>query len=118
MPFRIFLACIMVQLISTKLSECNDEFMQEVSKKIEAENYKINEIDGNITGMNKIDGTDWILVSYIPKDIIYSDVNHLREALIVISIISIILKKPISADDWRKVTTSVDNEIREKYRVN
>ena len=34
------------------------------------------------------------------------------------SIISIILKKPISADDWRKVTTSVDNEIREKYRVN
>ena len=79
-----------MSLISTKLSECNDKFMQGVSREIGSENYKIKEIDGNIAGISKINGTDWILVSYIPKDIIYSDVNSLRRALIFISLISII----------------------------
>lgn len=79
-----------MSLISTKLSECNDKFMQGVSREIGSENYKIKEIDGNIAGISKINGTDWILVSYIPKNIIYSDVNSLRQALIFISLISII----------------------------
>ena len=80
-----------MSLISKNLGECNDSFMQDVSKQIEAENYAVQEISGNIAGMQKISGTDWILVSYVPKDVIYSDLKKVRQAMIIISIVSILL---------------------------
>ncbi len=80
-----------MSLLSTKLSECDDSFLQNVGKQIEDENFSIQELSGNITGMQKIDGTDWILVSYVPKGVIYKDINRVRQAMIIISIVSIIL---------------------------
>lgn len=80
-----------MSLISTKLSESSDGFMQDIWAKIQAENYKIEEIGSNLAGINEIEGTDWILVSYIPKSIVYSDINLVRVAMIIICIISVIL---------------------------
>lgn len=80
-----------MSLISKKLSELNDSFMQQVGKNVEEQNYDMAEIDENITGFSQIDGTDWILVSYIPKEVIYADIDFVRLAMIVICLISIIL---------------------------
>lgn len=80
-----------MSLISKKLSELNDSFMQQVGKKVEEQNYDMEEIGENITGFSQIDGTDWILVSYIPKGIIYADIDFVRLAMIVVCLISIIL---------------------------
>lgn len=73
-----------MSLISTKLSESSDGFMQDVWTKIQADNYKIEEIGSNLAGISEIEGTDWILVSYIPKSIVYSDINMVRVAMIII----------------------------------
>ena len=80
-----------MSLISKKLSELNDSFMQQVGKNVEEQNYDMDEIGENITGFSQIDGTDWILVSYIPKGIIYADIDFVRLAMIVVCLISIIL---------------------------
>lgn len=80
-----------MSLISKKLSELNDSFMQQVGKNVEEQNYDMAEIDENITGFSQIDGTDWILVSYIPKEVIYADIDFVRLAMIVICLISITL---------------------------
>lgn len=80
-----------LSLISTKLSESKDSFLQQVGKKIEGQNYDLCEIGENMTGFAQIDGTDWILVSYIPKEIIYSDINLVRIAMIVICLVSVLL---------------------------
>ena len=61
------------------------------NKKIEEQNYDLCEIGENMTGFAQIDGTDWILVSYIPKEIIYSDINVVRITMIIICLVSVIL---------------------------
>ena len=65
--------------------------MQDVWTKIQADNYKIEEIGSNLAGISEIEGTDWILVSYITKSIVYSDINMVRVAMIIICIISVLL---------------------------
>lgn len=79
-------------LIFTTLDDhSSDKFLSGVAKKIDAEAYDDCEINGNLTSFDTIDGTDWILVSYIPDSIIYSDVNHLRTQMMVLGIIAVIL---------------------------
>lgn len=77
-------------LISTKLKESGDSFMQDVATKIATEDYQTVEIDKNITAFSTISGTDWILVSYIPSALIYKDVNTVRTYMILIGFISIL----------------------------
>lgn len=78
-------------LISQKLSDTENTFLKQVGQAIAEQNYDMTEIAGNITGFSQIDGTDWILVSYIPKEIIYSDIDMVRFAMIVICLVSVIL---------------------------
>lgn len=80
-----------MSLISKKLSEIDDNFMQQIGKKVEEQNYNMEEIEGNITGFSQIDGTDWILVSYIPRKVIYADIDVLRSTMIVICLVSVLL---------------------------
>lgn len=77
--------------ISKKLNDIDDVFFKTVGGLVTEEKYDIIEIENNITGFAQIAGTDWILVSYIPKDIIYADINKVRVGMIAIAIISIIL---------------------------
>ena len=53
--------------------------------------YSNCELQGNLTGFDKVDGTGWVLVSFIPREIIYSDVNRLRTEMIVIAVISLLI---------------------------
>lgn len=78
-------------LISKKLSELNDPFMNAVAAKIGQQDFELSEIEENMTAMAQIDGTDWILVSYIPTKIIYSDINTVRTVMTVIGLISALI---------------------------
>jgi len=78
-------------LISKKLSELNDPFMDHVAAKIEQQDFELAEIDQNMTAMAQIDGTDWILVSYIPIEIIFSDIDTVRTSMLVIGLISALI---------------------------
>lgn len=79
------------QLISTKLSESGDSFLKSVGGKIDAGDYKTLEIGSNMTAFSEINGTDWVLVSYVPTTTIYSDVNRVRTVMIIIGLLSVIV---------------------------
>lgn len=79
-------------LISTKINAAGDDaLMKGVAEKMKKGQYEGCEMAGNLVGFDKIDGTDWILVSYIPKDIIYQDVNKLGIQMAVIAVIALLI---------------------------
>lgn len=80
-----------MSFISENMKDIDDSFIQSIGKLVEEEKYDMVEIENNITGFAQIAGTDWILVSYIPKDIIYADINTIRLIMIIISVVSTIL---------------------------
>ena len=79
-------------LISTTLDTSNkDKYLAAVAKKLEKRDYANCALEGNLTGFESITGTDWVLVSFVPHEIIYSDVNSLRTKMIVIAVISLFI---------------------------
>jgi len=78
-------------LISEKLSSCSDSFLQEVGRKIEREEFETVEIEKKMTAFISVSGTDWILVSYVPSSVIYSDLNYIRTVMVIVGLISILL---------------------------
>ena len=79
-------------LISTKLDSSNkDKYLSAVAKKLDKREYTTCELEGNLTGFETVSGTEWVLVSFIPHEIIYSDVNGLRTKMIVIAVISLLI---------------------------
>lgn len=100
-------------LISSKLSESDDSFMQAVGEKLAAQDYAMTEIDHNMTAFEEIAGTDWILVSYIPTEVIYSDVKGVRTLMVVIGLISTILLAALI----ERVVHMVIRPVKELTRV-
>lgn len=78
-------------LITTKLQDMDGEFEKGILEKLKKYDYDITEIEGNMTAFTEIEGTDWILVSYIPTSTVYQDLNHVRVIMIVIGLISVLL---------------------------
>ncbi|AVK47343.1 chemotaxis protein [Clostridium sp. MF28] len=79
------------ELISTKLDSSNDKFFTDVSGKIENKDYNSCELDNNRVVFKEVEGTNWILVSYVPTKSILSELIKLRTFMILIGIISIII---------------------------
>lgn len=79
-------------LISTKIGEeGSDAFQQKVGEKISNQDYDFAVLEGNMTVFEKVSGTDWILVSYIPKEVVMADLIRLRTIMVIISVISILV---------------------------
>lgn len=78
-------------LISTKLVDTGDVFMRDVAEKLNQHDYRMTEIDERMTAFTEIEGTDWILVSYIPTETIYADINGVRILMVVIGLVSLLL---------------------------
>lgn len=78
-------------LIFTKLNESGDPFMKCVADRLEKGELDTTEIERNMTAFAEVDGTDWILVSYIPTSIIYQDVNKVRVVMGIVGLLSVIL---------------------------
>ena len=78
-------------LISTKLGDSDDAFIRGIGQKVDEQDYEMCEIDSNMTAFSQINGTDWVLVSYIPTKVIYADIDSVRNMMLVIGLLSIIL---------------------------
>lgn len=79
-------------LISTKLgSEDSSAFQKQVAEKMALHEYDFCVLEGNMTVFKEVNGTSWILVSYIPTQIVLADLAKLRMMMIIISIIAILI---------------------------
>lgn len=79
-------------LISQKLGAAGQSsFYQDMAQRINDQNYDFTTIDGEMTVSQEVQGTDWILVSYIPKSTVLVDLVALRTRMIVIGVVCIIL---------------------------
>lgn len=78
-------------LISTKLEDSSDNFMKNVAEKISNYQYDLAEVNGNICVFEPVEGTDWILVSYVPAKTVYKDLHHTRNFMILFGIVSVLI---------------------------
>lgn len=78
-------------LISTKLGDSKDAFLRDIWQKVAQYDFDMVEMDRNMTAFSQIQGTDWVLVSYIPTKVIYADIDSVRLMMLVIGLISVIL---------------------------
>lgn len=79
------------ELISKKLDALDSPFMQEIAKKVTQRAYDLTELEGNLVVFEEIEGTDWLLVSYVPAKIVYRDLNEIRNIMIGFGIISVLI---------------------------
>ena len=79
-------------LISQKLGASGQsEYYQKVADQFNSNDYDFATIDGNMTVFQEVDGTDWVLVSYIPKSIVLAKLIRLRTIMIIVGIVCIIV---------------------------
>lgn len=79
-------------LVSTKLTgSSSDAFLDGAYNKLVSGDYTTEEIAGYMTAFKEIEGTDWVLVSYIPSGIILSAISQMGNLLMIIGIIAVIL---------------------------
>lgn len=77
-------------LISRKLSEWDDGFMKGIGDKLAGNDFDMAEIGGNLTVFEKVDGTEWMLVSYVPAKNVYRDLDNIRNIMIFFGILSVL----------------------------
>ena len=88
----VILADREASLISQKLGASGQsEFYQKVAGQFNSNDYDFTTIDGNMTVFKEVDGTDWVLVSYIPKSIVLAKLIRLRTIMIIVGIVCIIV---------------------------
>lgn len=78
-------------LVSTNINSSSDKLLSGVAKKIDNQDYNKEEINNYLVSLTQISGTDWVLVSYIKKDIVMSSVYVLIKRLAIIAVIAILL---------------------------
>lgn len=100
-------------LISMRLADTGDAFMQDVNEKFSQNDYRMTEIDGRMTAFTEINGTDWVLVSYIPTETIYADINGVRILMVVIGLVSLLLLAILI----ERVVQAVIKPVKELTRI-
>ena len=88
----VILADREASLISQKLGASGQsEYYQKVAAQFNSDDYDFTTIDGNMTVFKEVDGTDWVLVSYIPKNVVLAELIRLRTIMIIVGIICIMV---------------------------
>lgn len=77
-------------LVSTSVNEASDSFLKKVAAKLQKDDDSVSTIGDKVVVTREISGTDWVLVSYAPKSLITSEVDNLRNTLIVVAIICLL----------------------------
>ena len=79
-------------VVNTTLSETSgDELLAGAAKSIAAEDYTSKEIGSYMVAFSQVSGTDWVLVSYIPTNVILSSVQQMGVLLVIVGAIACIL---------------------------
>lgn len=78
-------------LILKKLEDVEDGFLKAAAQRILNNELDMAEIEGNMTVFEKVEGTEWLLVSYVPTKTVYSELNRTRNIMILFGIISVLI---------------------------
>lgn len=78
-------------LISRKIDELDDDFMKEVAQRISLNELDMAEICGNISVFREVEGTEWMLVSFIPSKTVYQDLDRVRNIMVLVGIVSVLI---------------------------
>lgn len=101
-------------LISRTLgADGQSAFYKDVEKKVSGKSYDFCTLDGNMTVFKKVNGTNWLLVSYVPTRVVLADLAGLRNLMIIFSIISILVLCVLI----ERVTHVVIRPVKEMTRV-
>lgn len=101
-------------LISKTLgADGQSAFYKEVEKKVSGKSYDFCTLDGNMTVFKEVNGTNWLLVSYVPTRVVLADLAGLRNLMIIFSIISILVLCVLI----ERVTHVVIRPVKEMTRV-
>ena len=101
-------------LISKTLgADGQSAFYKDVEKKVSGKSYDICTLDGNMTVFKEVNGTNWLLVSYVPTRVVLADLVGLRNLMIIFSIISILVLCVLI----ERVTHVVIRPVKEMTRV-
>lgn len=101
-------------LISKTLgAEGQSAFYKDVEKKVSGKSYDFCTLDGNMTVFKEVNGTNWLLVSYVPTRVVLADLVGLRNLMIIFSIISILVLCVLI----ERVTHVVIRPVKEMTRV-
>lgn len=77
--------------ISTQLTtQDSDPLYAGIAGILDSGDFSMQEIAGCLVSFSEISGTDWVLVSDVPTETIYSDLNRLRTIMIVIGCLAIL----------------------------
>ena len=88
-------------------------FYKDVEKKVSGKSYNFCTLDGNMTVFKEVNGTNWLLVSYVPTNVVLADLVGLRNLMIIFSIISILVLCVLI----ERVTHVVIRPVKEMTRV-
>lgn len=88
-------------------------FYKDVEKKVSGKSYDFCTLDGNMTVFKEVNGTNWLLVSYVPTNVVLADLVGLRNLMIIFSIISILVLCVLI----ERVTHVVIRPVKEMTRV-
>lgn len=101
-------------LISKTLgADGQSAFYKDVEKKVSGKSYDFCILDGNMTVFKEVNGTNWLLVSYVPTSVVLADLVGLRNLMIIFSIISILVLCVLI----ERVTHVVIRPVKEMTRV-
>lgn len=101
-------------LISKTLgADGQSAFYKDVEKKVSDKSYDFCTLDGNMTVFKEVNGTNWLLVSYVPTNVVLADLVGLRNLMIIFSIISILVLCVLI----ERVTHVVIRPVKEMTRV-
>lgn len=101
-------------LISKTLgADGQSAFYKDVEKKVSGKSYDFCTLDGNMTVFKEVNGTNWLLVSYVPTNVVLADLVGLRNHMIIFSIISILVLCVLI----ERVTHVVIRPVKEMTRV-
>ena len=101
-------------LISKTLgADGQSAFYKDVAKKVSDRSYDFCTLDGNMTVFKEVNGTNWLLVSYVPTNVVLADLVGLRNLMVIFSIISILVLCVLI----ERVTHVVIRPVKEMTRV-
>lgn len=101
-------------LISKTLgADGQSAFYKDVEKRVSGKSYDFCTLDGNMTVFKEVNGTNWLLVSYVPTNVVLADLVGLRNLMIIFSIISILVLCVLI----ERVTHVVIRPVKEMTRV-
>lgn len=101
-------------LISKTLgADGQSAFYKDVEKKVSGKSYDFCTLDGNMTVFKEVNGTNWLLVFYVPTRVVLADLVGLRNLMIIFSIISILVLCVLI----ERVTHVVIRPVKEMTRV-